>query len=104
MNFELHELVYILGIMGTLAGLARFYFTRRADRDELIEWRVKLENRVSNQESYTKRLEVESKAADREHSETQKEILSKLNEIVVRIAQLEQSLSDHRRECEGSRQ
>ena len=54
MNFELHEVVYILGILGTLSGLARFYFTRRNDRDELIVWRTTIENRIGNQAvSYT---------------------------------------------------
>ena len=114
MNFELHEVVYILGILGTLAGLARFYFTRRADRDELIIWRTEVNNRLSNVEAYAKRIESESKGTDASHRATHKELLDrmdnkfnqaiqKLDDINTRLTKVETSLQDHRSECNDRR-
>lgn len=100
-SFEIHEVVYILGILGTLAGLARFYFTRRADRDEIIRWRADIEHRMSNQESYAKRIEDEYKSSDAEFKAVVSEINRKFDELKDAISELKVDLANHRKACEG---
>ena len=98
--FELHELVYVLGILTALAGLARFYFTRRTDRDELIKWRTNVDNDLSNLNSYTTRIERERKEADRAHEGTFDRINEKLDGLKDGQTRIETELKAHRKVCE----
>ena len=102
-QFNLHEIVYVLGILGTMAGLARFYFTRRADRDELIKWRTNMENRVANQEAYAKRIETEGKATDTEHKQLFTDIRSDLQDLKEGQIEIKADIKAHRAACENLR-
>ena len=99
-SFELHELVYVVGILGTLAGLARFYFTRRTDRDELIKWRTNVDNDLNNLNSYTARIERERKETDQAHEKTFDRINEKLDGLKDGQTRIETEIKAHRKICE----
>ena len=75
-----------------------------------IRWKVIQEGRIANLEAYTKRVEVERKEQDDRHDKVFErintrldDIQSSLAELNERMAKVEVSLAEHRRECEQRR-
>ena len=104
LEFRIHEWVYVLGILTALAGLTRFYFTRRADRDELIKWRTNVDNDIGNLKDYSARIERERKETDHAHEKTFDKINEKLDGLKDGQTRIETELKAHRKICEERRE
>ena len=103
-EFRIHEWVYVLGILTALAGLARFYFTRRTDRDELIKWRTNVDNDLKNLNAYSSRIERERKETDQAHEKTFDRINEKLDGLKDGQTRIETELKAHRKICEDRKE
>ena len=87
----LRDVALMLAVVGGLITIWRFTLTRRHDRDALRDWRKDMENRVSNQESYIRRVESEYKQADDEHKLS---VASLIEEMRRGFARLDAVLQD----------
>ena len=108
----LRDVVMLCSIIGAMIGFWRFFATRKQDAIDVAVWRKEMEHRMTNAESYSKRIESEYKSADDDHKVAYAALVEEMRkgfESVTKalatltngLTEVKVSLREHRDSCES---